>query len=161
MGFLQTREVLRAVKAVHEELSRTYARLAGEASRPRVQLLLQYMSGQEMQQAEGLARYEREASEKVLGGWYNYVPAKPACEIVELIDVASDAHAQEVVEAALKMDSCLRDWYLDLARMAPSEDVRSLFEGLAELKDQQGRRAVWSTLMSGRFNESETGLESP
>jgi len=151
MSFMTTRDALRSVRGFHDELSRKYARLAGEANRPRVRLLLEYMSGQETQQAEGLARYERTAAGRVLDIWFSFAPDTKTGELLARIHILPDSSAQEVVKAALATDACLRDWYGEMARMAPSRDVRVLFESLVDLKDRQGQRAVWSALLSGRL----------
>ena len=137
MRFEQTRDVLEHARAFHAHIGELYHRLANEAERGAVKMLLEYMGRHERNLEEALARYQREASEQILDTWFQYTHDDEILRLCEDSDFRPDMTVTEIVAAGLKLDDCLIQLYREMAECADSEQVREVFTNLLEMEEHE------------------------
>jgi rubrerythrin len=142
----RTRDILQRAREFHTQLSRFYERMGATAGREKIRMLLTYMSRHETNLAECLARYEREAAERVLDTWFKYVSEKATCKCFEGVVIPPEATVEEVVRIALWLDRCLVDLYTETAERAVSQEVRDLFTSLLKTEQKEENQMVRNAL---------------
>ena len=142
----RTRDILERAREFHAQLSRFYERMGETVGHEKIRMLLTYMSRHETNLAECLARYERDAAERVLDTWFKYVSEKATCKCFEGVVIPPDATVDDVVQIALRLDRCLVDLYTETAERAVSQEVRDLFTSLLKTEQKQENRMVRDAL---------------
>jgi hypothetical protein len=131
MAFEQTRDVMKRVRTFHHQLSELYHQMSETTEKPRMKLLLDYMSRHETALEECVQGFERLAGREVLDAWFQFtphaVPPAPPCEGLEL---GAECSVGDIVRIALEFDACLLKYYQQLVDEAPSEALRDLFRDL-------------------------------
>jgi rubrerythrin len=132
--FKQVRDVFAFSHRAHQQISEYYARLADQAERRRVEMLLDYLSRHEANQQACLQRYAADVSNALLNAWLQYVPETfPFADLPDTI-AAPDMSVADVVEMALRLDDALIEFYGELAENADALEVRELFENLRQIE---------------------------
>lgn len=146
MTVQRTRDVLERAREFHRQLGAFYHDLESKTDRPRVKLLLDYMSLHEERLDAFLEKYEQVAEKGVLNAWLQNVPELAACKCFEQLHLSPDMTADEVVRIALGLDECLVKLYETVAQQAPSTDVKELFQELLEQVRKEDRQLVRDAL---------------
>ncbi len=137
MAFEQIRDVLDRTVEIHGRISELYDRLGDKAQRPRVRMLLDYLSRHEKHLQESLAIYEHEVSGRVLDCWCRDIPHSIPSDCFECSDLSADMSIDEVINVAVRLDYCLIKLYEAMADCAPYEDVREVFKRLLEMEERE------------------------
>ena len=148
MRFEQTRDILDHARAFHSHISQLYLRLAGEAEKGAVKMLLDYMGRHERNLEEALIRYEQQASEQILDTWFQYTHDEETLHICEASEFRPDMTVKEVVAAGLKLDDCLIRLYREMAEYANSEQVRDVFRNLLEMEEREKHKLSRNALQT-------------
>jgi rubrerythrin len=133
----QVRDILNVAVEFHRHLKEFYGRLAEQADRDRVQILLDYMSRHEKDFERAMAEYDDKRSKELLDTWMQYTPDQRALEVPRPETWREDMTVDEVVETALDLDEKLVQFYAEAARMARTPEVRHLFEELTEQQQDE------------------------
>ena len=137
MTFPQVRDVLDYVRAFHQRLSDFYHQLSDEAEKPRVKMLLDYMSMHEKHLQEDLATYEESAPRKVMDTWCQGTPDRSILEAYEGIPFKPDMSLYEVVSLAFKVDDSLIEFFRGMVGCTACQEVREVFTNLLEAEEQE------------------------
>ncbi len=138
--FERTRDVIDHVRRFHRALSEYFHRLSDQAAIERVKLLLHYLSRHEARLDEALSEYENAASKRILENWFQYTTEKDLFETCQHLEVRPDMSIDDVSELALRWDSCLIDFYREMASCSDCDDVRELFRELLKTAEQDRKR---------------------
>jgi len=141
--FERAGEVIERAREFHREVSERYAELADEAGRERVRMLLEYLSRHEQSLERTLADYEERAPGEVLDTWLQYVPEAETLERLEPLSrptLGPDTDVGEIVNLGLEVADALIALYRDVARKAPSDEVREAFGNLVEMEQEEKRK---------------------
>jgi hypothetical protein len=130
MTFPQVRDVLDYVRAFHKRLSDFYHQLSDETEKPKVKMLLNYMSLHEKHLQEDLAAYEESAPRKVMDTWYQGTPDKSILERYEGIQIRPDLSLYEVVCLAFEIDDSLIEFFRGMVECSECQAVREVFINL-------------------------------
>ncbi len=66
----------------------------------------------------------------------HYEPQAADCRCFESVELAPDASAAQVLDAAVTFDECLIKFYRQVVQQPVDEDVRELFEGLIHSEER-------------------------
>lgn len=145
-NFEQTRDVLDQVRDFHRQVSELYHRLADEAGKERIKMLLDYMSRHEQNMEESLKEYEDEASEMILNTWFQFVPDDSILKSVQDIQLQPDMSVEDVISLALRLDDILIDLYKRMVEEAEIPEVQEVFQNLLEMENQEKHLSVRNSL---------------
>jgi rubrerythrin len=137
MAFEQVRDILDQARAVHKRMSEEYHLLGDVAERPRVKMLLDYLSRHERHLDEVLGKYEDSVSKKILDCWFNYTPERISDDFMDCCDLTPDMSLDEVIHRAARVDECLLKLYSEMVKRAPRDDVRTVFQTLLEMERRE------------------------
>lgn len=135
--FKTTREVLDRIRKFHQMLSTYYNEVSQQTDQIRLRLLLDYMSRHEKKFEENLARYEEEASKKVLDTWFKNLPDDEKLVDCEGMKIKPDMSTDEVIGIALRVDDCLIQFYKEMAECCVIKEIRELFSNLCEMEKRE------------------------
>ena len=143
MRFCQVSELLDWIDAYHEALAEQYKVLADEAVKERAALLLNYLSDHQRLLAESISKYETDTADSLLTTWSDQCPELDLPEsVVQLHSTLSGKNTEEIIIYVIEFHDILIDMYKDLAEKAPNPSVKSLFENLAQMEQQEAMRTV-------------------
>jgi rubrerythrin len=146
MTFQQTRDILDYVRGFHKRLSDFYHQLSDEVEKPRVKMLLDYMSLHEKHFQEDLAAYEEGAPRKVMDTWFQGTPDRSILELYEDIQIRPDMSLNEVVRLAFEVDDSLIEFFRGMVECTECQEVRELFINLLEAEEQEKHRLTRSVV---------------
>jgi rubrerythrin len=146
MGYEQTRDILSDAEVFHRQTSEYYHQLSDQAQKQRIKMLLDYLSRHEAQLANSLSDYEQHASNAVLDTWFKSRHKLNVDEILKDVKITPGMSVDDVIELGLKLDDCLITIYKDLAENAQSEEVRSVFQNLLDMEEEEKRQLVRNSL---------------
>ena len=146
MGCERTRDILAEAEAFHRQIGEYYHQLSDQAEKQRIKMLLDYLGRHEEHLANSLADYEQNASAAVLDTWFQSKHKLNVCEILKDVKIAPEMSVDDVIELGLKLDECLITIYRDLAEDAQSEDVRTVFQNLLDMEEEEKRQLVRNSL---------------
>jgi rubrerythrin len=129
MSFEQTRDVIDRARAFHRDLRDFYRRLEDVAVKERVRILLDYLSRHEQVMEGRLAECEATHDRGVLNTWFKYTPPPIREEIGKFV-IRPDMSAEAVIRMALQFDETLLRLYAHAADLAPTPEVKDLFQQL-------------------------------
>lgn len=139
MAYEQTKDVLQRARSFHHQLSELYQELSDATDKPRMKLLLDYMSRHEAGLEECLRGYEKLADDRVMEAWFQFTPESVPEQPYAKFEVTPGMCMGDVVRMALEFDNCLLTYYQQLVNEAPSDELRDLF---SELLTHGKREAV-------------------
>ena len=146
MAFSRVRDILDRARVFHEQLSGFYANMEKTADREKSRILLNYMSRHEQNMVECLARYEKEAANRVLDTWFKFPPEMKECRCFECVDLKPSMSLDDIIDVALKVDQCLLKLYSETAEKSNSQEVRDLFRKLLELEQKEETECLRNAL---------------
>ena len=138
MAVITIADVLHQAERFEQMLADYYGKLAETTTREGVRLLTDYMSRHRIHIHAALEKFSSERVEHVLESPLRYQPQAADCRCFEQVDLAPDASAQEVLDAAVKLDECLMSLYRQVLQQEVEPEVRDLFESFlhAEERDE-------------------------
>lgn len=148
--FKQTSEIIDYGRLFHERMKDFYIQLHEKAEKQRVKMLLEYLSQHENHREETLAKYKKEASNKVMDTWFQYIHENIPSDFFENIKVESNMSVDDVVNSALQLNNCLIELYKGLIEETKVEEIRDLFKSLVKRLEQEERDLVRD---ASRLNE--------
>ena len=140
MTFPQVRDVLDYIQAFHQRLSDFYHQLSNEAEKPKVKMLLDYMSLHEKHLQEDLATYEESAPRKVMDTWCQGTADRSILERYEGIQLRPDLSLYEVVGLAFEIDDSIIEFFRGMVGCSACQGVREVFINLLEAEEQEKHR---------------------
>lgn len=149
MPYEQVETILKHVRQVHRRASGIYAELAKRCEKPRVTMLLDYMSRHEEELADAVQQSAEDAERGVLQTWIQLSSSSQSLlDAPELTGLPSSAEltTEELIEVATQVDGRVIAMYEDLADRSDPEHVQALFEGLLEEERQEERLMVRQSL---------------
>jgi hypothetical protein len=132
MAYEQTKDVLERARGFHHKLAELYRQMGESTGKPRLKLLLEYMSRHEAGLEACLQGYEKLADRRVLDTWFQFTPGSVPEQPCPDFDPDAGLSVGEVVRMALEFDACLLRYYEQLVEEAPSDELRDLFQELLE-----------------------------
>ena len=146
MSCERTRDILADAEAFHRQIGEYYQQLSDQAEKQRIKMLLDYLSRHEEQLADSLADYEQSASTAVMDTWFQSKHKLNFCETLKDVEVKPEMSVDDVIDLGLKLDECLITMYRDLAENAQCEDVRTVFQNLLDMEEEEKRQLVRNSL---------------
>lgn len=143
MRFRTVQDILDWTRTYHHHLAEGYRQLSGSSSRERARMLLDYLADHQEKLERGIREYETDAADKLLRTWFQDVRETPLPESLDKADqTLRDADTPQIMYMAMEFHDVLIRLYTDLARQAPTGDLRQLFTGLADMENHEKMRMV-------------------
>ena len=127
MAYEQTKHVLQRARGFHHQLAALYQEMSDLTDKPRIKLLLDYMSRHEAGLEDALRGYETLAEPRVMDAWFQFTPGSVPEQPCAKFEITPGMSVGEVVRMALAFDNCLLAYYQQLVEEAPSDELRDLF----------------------------------
>ena len=140
--YKQTSELIDYVRLFHKKMRGFYDQLHEKAEKQRVKMLLEYLSRHEKHREETLAKYEKEASNKVMDTWFQYVPENISSDCFKKIVNKSNISVDDVVSNVLHLNNCLIELYRGIIEETAVEEVKDVFKSLLNRIEQEERDLV-------------------
>lgn len=145
MPFHTIREILHLVEEFHAEFGRRLHEAEEVAQGQHAKMMLAFLSNHQQELADVLLKMEKEtpAAVATLNEWVQFdTEIEHPREFLESFEVRPDATAQEILDAANKLDICLFCLYRGLAVGSSTPRAQRLFARLArmELEHQKERQ---------------------
>lgn len=145
--YKQTYDIIDCLRSFHQQMKDFYERLHEKDEKQKVKMLLDYLSRHEKHREETLAKYEEEASRKVMETWFKYIPKVLYPDCFENISIRSNMSVDDVIGIALHFNNCLVELYTRLVENTPGNEVRNVFISLLERMKKEkmnlARDALW------------------
>lgn len=140
-NFEQVSDVLSHHKSLHQKLNQYYSDLSKKVSNPRASMLLQTLVGHEEKMTNELANYQSQASENLLGTFFQYTHEHDVESLFELPCSLDQLTADDVFDVSYQFDGYLADFYDEMIEVAEDiPDVRALFVNLREQIERERKR---------------------
>jgi hypothetical protein len=144
MPFMTIREILHKVEEFHGEFGRRLHEAEDAAATEQGKLMLGFLGNHQRELADILKTIEKETPDHVstLNEWVQFdTEIEDPRGFLQDFHVCPDASAQEILEAANKLDVCLFCLYKGLAKGGSTPKAQRLFGRLArlELEHQKAR----------------------
>jgi len=140
MTFERCRDVLSRIARFHEHMRQQYEHLEEVAERKRVQLVLDYLAGQEANLKASLDRYRSEAPEEVLETWIQYSTRSELPEPFRDAKLPADMDLDAVTDLAARFDGWLMESFQQLAEESDVPELQELFSALVEQQEKERRQ---------------------
>ncbi len=145
----QVRDIVEHVRFYHRNLSQqldSFDKQLDKSANPRFEMLVSYMARHEQNFEKLLAKYESEASRRVLNTWLKFVPDESLDRTLKHLDLHNGMDADEILGVVLKFDKSLIELYQELADETPLPEVHELFTDLLKMEDSKDRQYAMSVL---------------
>jgi hypothetical protein len=109
------------------------------------------MAAHERRLEASLAAYEQEAATEILETWFEFTPDLSRCERLESVSLGPDMSVEDVTQAVLRFDTCLGEYYKQLAELSPLPAIGELFENLMSLEESEGREVARAALTADQM----------
>lgn len=149
--YVQIRDLIEQVRALHSDLSDYYQSLSDRADQARLKLLLDYMSSHEKNLKESLADYQQEGANSVLDTWVDRRHSEEIIATCAAMPVNPDISLDGITKLALDVDACLVRFFREVSEKADSEEVRDTFRKLLESAEAELRRLARNALSFDDF----------
>lgn len=137
MPFLTIRNILTKVEAFHSEFGRRLHDAEGLAMNGEAKILLRFLGNHQRELAAILSTMERDKDNEIatLGEWVQFdTEVEDPRGFLREFRVDPNATAQEILEAANKLDVCLFCLYKGLATGGSTPKAQRLFARLARME---------------------------
>jgi len=145
--YKQTYDIIDCLRSFHKQMQDFYERLHEKDEKQKVKMLLDYLSRHEKHREETLAKYEEEASKKVMETWFKYIPRNISPDCLENIVINSNMSVDDVIGIAMHFNNCLVQLYTRLVENTSGNEVRNVFicllERMKKEKMNLARDALW------------------
>jgi len=125
--YKQTSEIFDYVRLFHEQMRCYYDELYENTDKQRLRLFLEYLSQHEKNREGTLAKYEKEASTKIMDTWFQYVPERYSLNLFKNLEINSDMSVDDVVNTTLRMNEFLVELYKGLIEETKIEEIKEVF----------------------------------
>ena len=129
-------DVLDHAEQFEEALADYYRDVSDKTTREGVKILADYMSRHRRHLTEGLAELPVAERARLNTTNLRYEPQAADCRCFNGVDLAPDATAQEVLDAAVLFDECLIRLYRQVLQQDVDQKVKDLFAGLVGREEQ-------------------------
>lgn len=159
MAYDQVRDVLKTVRAFHQELGEICQRLSRQTHDARLEFLMEIVRQHEQRFADVLGRYEREGTDGVLNTWLQYTPTEEVRTALDSGRLADANSIGEVAEVVWGFEQALTDLYRQLAESTAAPRVQELFNRLLEQEESKTGKYAWNLedFQGGPIVSRETG----
>lgn len=146
MHYQTVKDVVDHSRRLHHQISELYKEINQDQSQERVKMLLDYLQRHETHLEDSLAQFEKDKSQKVLESWFQYVPDQDLTEVLASIDINDHMSTEDVILMALKLDDYFIELYEDMVKSTSSSNVKSVFQNLLEMEQQEKIRTARTAL---------------
>lgn len=142
MRIERCKDILDHARAFHRLIAQCYHRLGNNhaTQEGHLGMVLDYLETHEKHLEENLLGYEDQAAPKVLDHWFRLSPCEAKLDELKGILEKDRVSERDVIALAMEVDDCMIDMYKHVARNAEDEDVRTLFQALMTLEENERRR---------------------
>ena len=140
MASVQVRDILDSIRAFYGQLSERFKQAQQSVQGDQLPYLLEYIAIHEGQLGTGIEEFEENAEESLLDTWLQFGADETLTGILNQVELTPDMTEDEVLAAALKVDSQLISLYEELAGESSVPHVRELFEALARMQEARERQ---------------------
>lgn len=130
MAIITIDDVLKHAEKFEQMLADFYADLAKHTSRDGVRLLTGYMSRHRVRILDTLGKLSLEQVHRICSTPLQYEPNAADCNCFNRIELADDASAAAILDAAVVLDECLVKLYRQVLQQPLDEEIRAVFEDL-------------------------------
>jgi hypothetical protein len=146
MAFETIGDVLEHAKQFHRKLAELYGQLGDTARKDKIRILLTYMQRHEENMVDVLHSLEEDTSQRILKTWFKYPPEFPRHKCFECVTLLPEMTAEEIVDAALRVDECLRRLYRHGLEKAITPETKDFFGKLLDMEKQKETEVLRNAL---------------
>lgn len=140
------KDVVDYSRKLHQQISKLYQEISQDQTQERVKMLLDYLQRHEAHLEKSLNQFEHDKSQAVLDSWFQYAPDQSITEVLESIEITNHMSTDEVIAMALKLDDYFIELYEGMVENASSSAVKSVFQNLLEMEQQEKIRTSRAAL---------------
>ena len=140
MRFEKARDAFNHVSLFHTKLSKLYQCSAAKKNTDKAKLLLCYLSEHEQELANGLDRYQQDASAALLDTWFQYANDADILKIPESKAFFTKKPIEAIVEFYFNVADELITFYEDMASQADKATLKEAFANLATMQKQEKQK---------------------
>lgn len=146
MHYKTVKDVVDYSRKLHQQISKLYQEISQDQTQERVKMLLDYLQRHEAHLEKSLNQFEHDKSQAVLDSWFQYAPDQSITELLESIEITNHMSTDEVIAMALKLDDYFIELYEGMVENASSSAVKSVFQNLLEMEQQEKIRTSRAAL---------------
>lgn len=146
MHYKTVKDVVDYSRKLHQQISKLYQEISQDQTQERVKMLLDYLQRHEAHLEKSLNQFEHDKSQAVLDSWFQYAPDQSITEVLESIEITNHMSTDEVIAMALKLDDYFIELYEGMVENASSSAVKSVFQNLLEMEQQEKIRTSRAAL---------------
>lgn len=146
MHYKTVKDVVDYSRKLHQQISKLYQEISQDQTQERVKMLLDYLQRHESHLEKSLCQFEQDKSQKVLDSWFQYAPDQSITEVLEGIEISNNMSTDEVIVMALKLDDYFIELYEGMVENASSSAVKSVFQNLLDMEQQEKIRTSRAAL---------------
>ncbi|WP_283789389.1 hypothetical protein QNI23_005670 [Bermanella sp. WJH001] len=146
MYYKTVKDVVDYSRKLHQQISKLYQEISQDQTQERVKMLLDYLQRHEAHLEKSLNQFEHDKSQAVLDSWFQYAPDQSITEVLESIEITNHMSTDEVIAMALKLDDYFIELYEGMVENASSSAVKSVFQNLLEMEQQEKIRTSRAAL---------------
>ena len=146
MHYKTVKDVVDYSRKLHQQISKLYQEISQDQTQERVKMLLDYLQRHEAHLEKSLNQFEHDKSQAVLDSWFQYAPDQSITEVLESIEITNHMSTDEVITMALKLDDYFIELYEGMVENASSSAVKSVFQNLLEMEQQEKIRTSRAAL---------------
>jgi len=138
-----TGDLLALAQSVHQKISDHYRKQGPKLKDVEARMLLNYIRQEEQTLRIMVDQYRQQAPERILDTYYQFSPAQIRT-VDEFLDwePAPDADVKDILSTARRVDSFMQSFYRRAAQMAENEEMRDVFENLAQAVEAKEKDAT-------------------
>lgn len=139
MAFSQVKDILKRAVEFHKLLEDFYSKIENSSEKESVKLLVSYMARHEKILEDQLSKVSTEQARQITEEWIKYEPEFATCRCFEDLKIDKDSGVDDVIDAGLKLNQCLINLYHQMAEVAPTQEIKTLFSNLetAEIAEKK------------------------
>ncbi|MBI1314876.1 hypothetical protein GC176_26570 [bacterium] len=140
MPSVQVRDILSSIQRFYHELASRFRQAQKNVQGERLPYLLQYIAIHEGQLGTGIEEFEENADMCLLNTWLQFGAEESLNGILQRLDLKQGMTEDEILAAALQVDTQLIRLYDELAGESSVPRVRELFEALSRMQEARERQ---------------------
>ena len=134
MPNVRVKDLLERVIKFHGRLVAFYSRIDNESKKESVKLLVNYMARHEKILADRLQAITAQQQEQLNEEWWTSVPVPAQKSCFQGLGIDQDSSVDDVIDAGLRLNKCLLDYYSQLVQIAPSDELKAFFTVLEQME---------------------------
>ena len=140
MASVQVREILDSIRTFYGRLAERFKEAQQSIQGGQLPYLLEYIAIHEGQLDTGIEEFEENAEDGLLDTWLQFGAGETLDGILQQLKLTPEMTEDEVLAAALRVDTQLIALYEELAGECSVPHVRELFEALAKMQEARERQ---------------------